>query len=89
MKLTLFTANCTEDPKNTLYPNKAVITSESDMKKAIRTDHVCACFKNSRRSNSNFISADNIALDCDNSHSDNPDDWITPEKLDTILSDVP
>lgn len=27
-------------------------------------------------------------MDCDNDHSDNPDEWITPEKLDELLPDV-
>ena len=35
MKFTLFTADCTGNEKNTVYPHKRVITSEADLRKAI------------------------------------------------------
>ena len=35
MKFTLYTANCTGNEKNILYPNQKVITSEADLKKLI------------------------------------------------------
>ena len=41
MKFTLYTANCTGNEKNVLYPNQKVITSEADLKKAVVYDHVC------------------------------------------------
>ena len=88
MKFTIYTAECTGNPKNKLYPCEAVITSAADMKKSAVFDHVCAKYKSNSRSEVNFLSADNAPMDCDNAHSDNSDDWITPEKLDEILSDV-
>ena len=45
-------------------------------------DHVCAEFKNCRRSGDNFLSCDVDVMDCDNDHSDNPADWIHPEDLE-------
>ena len=88
MKFTIYTADCTGNPQNRLYPHQVVVTSACDMKKSARFDHVCATYKENSRSDANFLSSDNAPLDCDNAHSDNPDDWITPEKLDEILSDV-
>lgn len=88
MKFTLYTADCTGNPKNKLYPCEAVITSAADMKKSVRFDHVCARYTKNSRSETNFLSADNVPMDCDNSHSENPEDWITPETLDAILPDV-
>ena len=32
--------------------------------------------------------SDVVPMDCDNDHSDNPDEWITPEILADILGDV-
>lgn len=58
------------------------------MKKSARFDHVCAKYKSNSRSETNFLSADNVPMDCDNSHSENPEEWITPETLDAILPDV-
>lgn len=48
------------------------------MKAAAEFDHVTAEYKNNHRSNSDFLSSDNIPMDCDNDHSDNPNDWVTP-----------
>ena len=39
MKFTLYTANCTENAKNAVYPNKAEIDNEEDFKAALCRDH--------------------------------------------------
>lgn len=78
MKLTLYTANSVGSLSNSIYPNKHVITDETSMKAAAEFDHVTAEYKNNHRSNSDFISADNVPMDCDNDHSDDPNDWVTP-----------
>ena len=78
MNFTLYTANCVGNPQNSLYPDKVEINGADDMKAAVAYDHVCAEFRNSHRSNTEFLSADNIPMDCDNDHSDNPNDWVTP-----------
>ena len=88
MKFTLYTADCTGNAKNTLYPHQKVITSEADLRKAVTADHVCALYANNARSDANFQLSDVVPMDCDNDHSDNPDEWITPEKLEGMLSDV-
>ena len=88
MKFTLFTADCTGNEKNTVYPHKKVITSEADLRKAIAYDHVDAEYKNNIRSEANFILADALTLDCDNDHSDDPEEWITPESIADALNDV-
>lgn len=81
MRMTIYTANCRGNAKNSLYPNKRVIDNEDDCLEVMSFDHVCAEFKNYRRSNDNFLSSDVEVMDCDNDHSDNPSDWIHPEKL--------
>lgn len=88
MKFTIYTADCTGNEKNTLYPNQRVITCEGDLKKSITADHVCAQYKNNTRSDANFIVSDVVPMDCDNDRSDNPDEWITPEFLADNLTDV-
>lgn len=88
MKFTIYTADCTGNEKNTLYPNQRVITCEGDLKKSITADHVCAKYQNNTRSDANFIVSDVVPMDCDNDHSDNPDEWITPEILADNLIDV-
>lgn len=88
MELTLFTADCVGSLSNCVYSHKAVITDEESLKQAVIHDHVTAEYKNSYRSNTNFIKADNVPLDCDNDHSDNPDEWITPFEVAMAFQDV-
>ena len=88
MKFTLYTANCTGNEKNIHYPNQKVITAEADLKKAISYDHVCAKYQNDTRGDANFLVSDVVPMDCDNDHSDSPEEWITPQFLADNLCDV-
>lgn len=88
MQVTIFQADCLHQSANCNYPHKVVVTSEADMAKVQSRDHVCAEYNNGCRSKNAFILSDNAPMDCDNDHSDDSDEWITPEKLDTILPDV-
>lgn len=88
MRLTIFSASCVGNAANTIYPNKAVITNKDDMISVIARDHVCAEFKKAHRSIDDFISSDVEVMDCDNDHSDNSKDWITPEKYEELFPDV-
>ncbi|WP_210115347.1 phage/plasmid primase, P4 family [Galactobacillus timonensis] len=81
MKFTLYTADCTGNEANCLYPHKVIINSPEEFASAVARDHVTAAYKGNYRSNDNFLSADAIVWDCDNDFSENPDDWVTPEKL--------
>ena len=88
MRLTLFTATCTGSKANTVYPNQCVIESARDMDKAMKLDHVCATYNDHRRSADNFIESDTVVMDCDNDHSEDPEDWITAEKMQQLFPDV-
>lgn len=88
IRLTLYTADCVGSLSNCVYPNKNIITDEQSMKAAMQHDHVTAEYKDNYRSNSNFISADNVPLDCDNDHSDNSDEWITPFEVAMAFPDM-
>ena len=88
MQLTLFTANCAGNKANCSYPNKVIITSASELQKAVRADHVCAAYKDNYRSIDNFISSDCLVMDIDNDHSEDLAEWITEEKIASIFEDV-
>ncbi len=88
MQITLYTANCTGNVKNCVYPNKCLIDNEEDFIAAVAADHVTARFKNSYRSIDNFLISDCDVLDCDNDHSDSPEEWITPEEFLEMIPDV-
>lgn len=79
--LTLYSADVTGNPGNCSYPHKQVILDEDSLKATICHDYVCAEYKNSYRNNDNFIGSDCLPVDCDNDHSENPEDWITPDDV--------
>lgn len=88
MRLILQTANVVCDAKNCLYPTRVEISDAAELREAIKFDHVCAEYKGNYRSINNFIKSNVVVMDCDNDHSDNPDDWITPEAIDEMMPDV-
>lgn len=71
---TLYGADCKGNAKNTLYPHRYEIHNLEDFLKVADRDFVCAEYANNRRSSANFIGADCICMDCDNTHSDKPSD---------------
>lgn len=88
MKFTLFTADVTGAPTNCTYLHSAIITDEESLKAAASHDYVCASYKGNYRSNGNFLSSDCLAVDCDNDHSENPDDWISPADVAVAFDGV-
>ncbi|MDD3218127.1 MAG: phage/plasmid primase, P4 family [Lachnospiraceae bacterium] len=78
---TLYSADVTGNPGNCSYPHKQVVLDEVNLKAAICHDYVCAEYRNSYRNGENFIGSDCLPVDCDNDHSENPEDWITPEDV--------
>lgn len=78
---TIYSSDVTGNPGNCSYPHKQVILDEDSLKAAINHDYVCAEYKNSYRNGENFIGSDCLPVDCDNDHSENPEDWITPEDV--------
>lgn len=78
INFTVYSADCVVNSGNCLYPNKMIVSDKESFIKATKMDHVTAKYKGNYRSKDNFESSDCIPLDCDNDHSDNPDDWLTP-----------
>lgn len=88
MEVKLYTANCCGNASNCLYPNGHIITDKKELIKAISCDQVFAEYKGNYRNVENFISSNVIPLDCDNDHSENPNDWFTAHKLEKIFEDM-
>ena len=78
---TIYSADVTGNPGNCSYPHKHVILDETSLKTAICHDYVCAEYLNSYRNGDNFIGSDCLPVDCDNDHSENPADWMTPDDV--------
>ena len=88
MQITMFTADCTGQAANCSYPNRRLVTTPEEMQEAVRFDHVCAEYKGNYRSIGNFARSDVVVMDIDNDHTEEPAEWITPEKLDELLPDI-
>ena len=90
MKLVLYTADCTGNAANCVYPHRIEAANARELAEAVRRDHVAARYTNNYRSNETFEEAVLIEMDCDNEHTENPAEWVTPETLaeDADLSDV-
>lgn len=78
MQMTIYDAATVGSRSNCVYPNPVTVTDADTMRQAATFDHVCAAYKQNYRSVDNFLKADCLPMDCDNDHSDDPDDWLTP-----------
>lgn len=78
MQMTIYDAVTVGSKSNCVYPNPVTVTGADTMKQAAAFDHVCAAYKQNYRSIDNFLKADCLPMDCDNDHSDDPADWLTP-----------
>ena len=89
MEFTLFTADCTGNQANCLYPNKCLIRNSDDLLSAVQHDHVCAAYQKSYRAIDNFLFSDVLVMDIDNDDdTDDPWDYITAEKLEVMFRDI-
>lgn len=78
LMLTLYSADFIGNPGNCSYPHKTIVMDVDSLKAAVGHDYVCAEYKNHYRNNDNFLSADCLPVDCDNDHSEDSKDWVTP-----------
>lgn len=85
---TIYNSDVIGVPSNCNYPHKIEVVDEDSLKRAISHDYVCAEYKNNYRNGDNFIGSDCIPFDCDNDHSDNPEEWITPEIIKDAFPNV-
>lgn len=88
MQVTICTANCVGQAGNCSYPNRVTVVTPEQLQEAVKKDHVCAEFKGNYRSVENFIRSDVIVMDIDNDHTEEPAEWITPEKLEELFPNV-
>lgn len=84
----IYYADCRGQETNCLYPHKASLMDPESFKEAVSHDYVCAKYKNNYRTNTNFECSDCEAIEFDNDHSDNPEDWVYPEDLREALPGV-
>ena len=81
MRFTLYHSDYLETPANCMYPHAVEVTDKDSLLKAVTRDYVCAEYKGSYRNNDNFLGADCLSVDCDNDHSDDPEEWVYPSDV--------
>lgn len=85
---TIYHANVTGNPGNCSYPNEVKVTDADSLRAAVSCDYVCAEYKNNYRNGDNFIGSDCLPVDCDNDHSEDPEDWVTPQDVAAVFPGV-
>ena len=86
--MTIYAAKYRGNATNCLYPTKVALTDEGVAREAFSRDTVFAEYKDNYRANSNFIRSNVIPFDCDNDHSDIPEEWITAEQIADFFEGV-
>ena len=85
----LHTSHFFQNPRNTEYPDEILITGTFEgITGAFGRDHVAPKLKGNHRNDENFLWADCLPNDCDNSHSEDEADWRTPDDFADTFPDV-
>lgn len=85
---TLYSADFINAPSNCSYPHKTEVRDAADLAAAVSRDHVCAEYMNHYRNGENFLGSDCLPVDCDNDHSENPADWVTPADVQAAFPGI-
>jgi putative DNA primase/helicase len=85
---TLYSADYIGAPGNCSYPHKIEVTDTASFAEAVSHDYVCAEYMNHYRNGDNFLGSDCLPVDCDNDHSENPEDWVTPEDVQSAFPGI-
>ena len=84
----LYYSNQRQAAQNKYYPHMREINNVDDLAAVAAYDHVAASFKDNCRGNANFIHSDCSMFDVDNTHSDDPMDWVTPADVQETFPNV-
>ena len=85
---TLYSADFINAPGNCSYPHKTEVVDAASLASAVSRDYVCAEYMNYYRNGENFLGSDCLPVDCDNDHSENPADWVTPADVQAAFSGI-
>lgn len=86
--ITLHFSQEREKPHVSWYPYTSSVRNCKDLLTVVSRDYVCAEYKSNKRSKEGFIWSNCLGMDCDNDHSDDPTEWVTPEDVQEAFPDV-
>lgn len=84
----LYHSGVRQNAKNATYPYAVEIKNCEDLIKVAGYDNTCAKCKDNYRKNDNFLGADCSMFDVDNTHSENPAEWVYPENVRKMFQNV-
>lgn len=84
----LYRSDIIGNASNCRYPHEFTVDSVDDLRAAVSKDYVCAKYRHNYRQTDNFIGADCLPLDCDNDHSEDDLDWISPADIASAFPGV-
>ncbi len=70
------------------FPSRVSVHDEKSFIKAVKYDNTGVEFKDGFLNKDCFLSSNVVLFDCNNSHSDDPADWITSVDFMHILPDI-
>jgi len=90
MTLQLFASKSqvTGGQHNTSFSCEPTEITEANAEAFFRRDHTTIQFEGGYGKGDNFVHATAIPFDIDNSHSDNPDDWVQPDDIANRLMEM-
>lgn len=88
MKLIIYSSDVVGVQSNCVYPHRHEASDAASLSEAVRRDHVCAEYQNHYRGKDNYLTSNCVVMDVDNDHTENPDEWITPEVLAEEYTDI-
>lgn len=83
-----YISNVLQKETNSYYPHEIKVVDIDSLKKAVEKDYVCAEYKSFHRSNADFVIADTLALDCDNTHTEDESKWVDIKAIKEMLPGV-
>ena len=88
MKLIIYSSDVVGVQSNCIYPHRYEASDAASLADAVRRDHVCAEYANNYRGKDNYKISNCVVMDVDNDHTENSDEWITPEALAEEYADI-
>lgn len=88
-QVTFFLSGYRGNAQNAIYPHRILVASIEDMRRVAAFDHVCAEYRNNHRAKDDFIWSNGSMFDLDNTHSDDPAHWKTPDDVRATFPGVP
>ena len=84
----LYTSNCIGNVYNCTYCKQIEVTDKQSLIEAVSHDYVPVLYKDNHRDCNSFIESNCIIMDCDNTHSDNPGEWVNVSDVQTAFAGV-